>query len=261
MKSVADIEQFERWELEAFAEGIDMPHVRLFSEQNPDIWFSWLKSYRQEQSKFAVLCRFDCPDPDELRDYHWKILKSDKLVTIQAHLKICLSCTDELQDLKTSLEVSDELSGDLSAEKFIMAPLQDLVEEVIQQLRWTVATLVNPSSTSFSPMALRNDVGIPPIDVSHRITMLFETSQHDLDILIQKEEDGTITLTGQILTAASLVDAQVKLFSADIKFTSVQKFVNNAGEFTVEKLVAGTYQLLIVLSDEVIAIPNLILKG
>lgn len=263
MTAVTSLEQFEPWELEAFAEGADIPQLAIFAQQHPGVWSIWLEGYRRQQQKYAQFHRFDCPSPDALRDYYWDVLTSEQRAQIASHLTICGSCTDELRTLEESL-TEDNLPVGQKTGSPILAYWREQVETLADHIKWTVATLVSPLTPTLAPVALRSAESTPLLDSAQPTTLLFETADLDLNLILQKENDSTITLGGQILTALPLVDAQVNVTEAASASASVRVLVNKVGEFATNGLRPGTYQLRLNFTHQatnhVITIPNLILK-
>lgn len=260
MKSMKGLEQFEPWQLEAFAEDGNIPQVEAFSKQYPDLWASWLEGYRREQKQYEILRRFDCPPPDELRNYYWTMLAPEQHEKIATHLEICFSCQDELRSLEESMAVEEDFNVKPHESSNAISQVRESVEAIAEQIKWTVATLVSPSTSQLVPAALRSDEVTPALDSAHPSTLLFEADDIDLNLIIQKESDRTITLGGQILASSSLVNAYVKIVSADPQFVPIQVQVNDVGEFTIRGLISGTYQLHLTFSKNIIAIPNLVLE-
>jgi len=133
------------------------------------------------------------------------------------------------------------------------------VESLVNQVRWTVATLVAPPTSSLAPAVLRGDELVPIVDSSQPATLLFETDDIDINFIIQEEPDKTITLTGQILTDVAITEGEIKIAMQGPTTLPRTVPVSDVGEFTIESLVPGTYQLFISLTDQIIAIPNLVL--
>jgi hypothetical protein len=56
-----------------------------------------------ERKLSAYLYRISCPSPEELGEYHLKMLQNDQAETIRRHLDTCPHCTRELAQLQSYL--------------------------------------------------------------------------------------------------------------------------------------------------------------
>ncbi|MEZ4734719.1 MAG: hypothetical protein R3E79_47110 [Caldilineaceae bacterium] len=179
---------------------------------------------------------------------------------IANHLAICLSCADELRILDDSMAVEEDAIAEQPMASSPLDRIRRRLTAAVEQVTWTIATLVTPTAVTLAPAALRADDLTPLLDATHPSTLLFATDDVDLNLLVQPAVDGTITVSGQILAADVLDQAQVRVASEDPALTPVTAPVNEVGEFTLVGLAPGAYQLFLTLPDQVIVIPSFVLK-
>jgi hypothetical protein len=128
--------------------------------------------------------------------------------------------------------------------------LQDLAERAV---RLIVATL---SFDSWASPALAGGMRSRPSDTRH---LLFSTMGRDIDLRISPDA-GTFALTGQVLgideSGVVELTAQAETDAADasVRTTSLDAF----GEFRLDAVSRGTYQLTLRLSGDAIRLPPIV---
>lgn len=259
MKTRTAISDFEPWELEAFAEGVDMPDVAAFTKKNPAIWAAWLTKYQQAEQRYITLQRFDCPSPDTLRDYYWDELTSTEYQRITAHLQTCFSCTKELQSLTDSLAEQTLAPPKTLASMLPAFNLGERFQEFSEQMRLLVAELVTPLNPLLVSSALRSD-STSGLDRERPTTLIFEAEEIDISLVIQKENDDRLTVSGQILTPVDGSTCKLKITNVDAAIDEQQLFVDKIGAFQVNHLRPGKYRFVFLLLNTSIVIPNITLQ-
>lgn len=247
------LDDFQPWELEAYLDGEELPHLAEFLAHHP----SALAALQQEQAHSnrlrRILYRFDCPPPETLHAYHWDELNRDARRQVELHLHQCPQCSAELADLQAF--VGEPLTAANSQET--VAPTQvglvEQLQEWIDQVRVVVATLVTPGGPQFAGVALRNE----PTAATAPVTLLFEADDADVSLIAHKQLDGAYQVDGQLFATASLSDIRYVLTSAKAASPALTGKVDTTGRFVIPRVAAGAYQLVIQLPDRAIVIPNL----
>ena len=181
-----------------------------------------------------ALHRFDCPDPHELGEYVLQLPAPERRTAIAAHVVGCPRCADEVEQFRRFL-----------ADSAVPAPAGP-----VARVRRLVASLFTPApGTAF---ALRGD------DTSGSLTYQAGDVQLTLDTGSAVRR-GRTSLTGLIWreddAAASVEGGRVTLTATDgtIEATSI----DDIGNFAFDNLAVGTYQLEVVLGDDIVAIDGL----
>jgi len=245
---------FQDWELDAYADGEVMPHVAAFFAQNPTSQAAWLRQRKIETQLSNVLHRFDCPSPDTLRAYYWQELSKAESRTLESHLQTCPLCTAELAELQTFLREDAP-----SPQNSWSQNLQERLQAVTDQMRLVIANLVTPNAPQLAMAALRGE-STPTLQGDAQTVLLFEADDTDISLLVQKEHNGMLRLAGQLFTAKLTPNTSCKLIPANLENVPVQTQVDETGNFVINQLQPGAYQLVILLYDQSIVVPNLMLQ-
>jgi hypothetical protein len=194
-----------------------------------------------------TLHRFDCPDPDTLRDYAWQFLSSERRQQVKEHLAECPSCAAELDALDELLKVKDADSlGNALARARSLA----------QEVRLTIARILSPTTMQTAP-ALRGET---------QEVLLFTPEQGDLDtggmalsVNLEREETGNYTLFGQLLSTDQPIPSgsYARLTRQGGQTEPVQATLDMHGGFALADVPAGVYQLVVDLGVQRIIVPNL----
>lgn len=250
------LDDFQPWELEAYVDGEELPHLAEFLAHHP----AALAALQQEQARSHrlrhALYRFDCPSPETLHAYHWDELSRDTRNQIAVHLQQCPQCSTELADLQAF--VGEPLAA-ATLQEAITPPSGGLVEQLqawFDQVRVVVATLVTPGGPQFAGVALRNE----PSAATAPVTLLFEADDADVSLIAHRQLDGAYRVDGQLFSTTALSDTRYVLTSAKAASPALTGNVDTTGHFVISRVATGTYQLVIQLSDRAIVIPNLTLN-
>lgn len=248
-RSLAD---FEPWEVEAYLDGEDLPHLADFLARNPALAATLQREQRQNHRLQSALYRFDCPSPATLQAYDWRELQPNAYQAVANHLQQCPQCSAELATLHAfaaePLPVTAAQSASASAQPGLLAQWQGLVEQV----RLVVATLVTPGGPQLAGVALRSATPAPT-------QLLFEADNIDVSLLIQQGANGAYRVDGQLFAPTTLTDTTYTLTSAAPDALPLTGAVTPTGIFTQTDLSAGVYQLIVKLPDHAIVVPNLTL--
>lgn len=256
-KTYATLQDFEAWELEAYADGVEMPHVAAFFNQHPETRNVWEKEQRQIARVQAALYRFDCPSPLTLQDYYWKTLAQTELQQFEAHLQICPHCTAELAELQNFLAV-DTATATPQTPRFLQN-LHEQAQTLLDQVQIVVATLVTPLTPQLAGVALRSDQPRPMPNAEQQTTLLFTAGETDISLLVQKDLQGTRRLAGQIFASQPAMTGVCKLIAANPNLDPIEASVDDTGSFIMQQLPPGNYQLVAALPEQQIVIPNLVI--
>ena len=246
---------FEAWEVEAYLDGVALPHLADFLARNPAATATLRREQQQNHRLQSALYRFDCPSPATLQAYEWAELAASVHQSVANHLQHCPQCSAELVALHAfavePLPVTAAQTATAPAQPGLLEQLQGLVEQV----RLVVATLVTPGGPQLAGAAQRSGGrgGAAPTQ------LLFEADNTDVSLLIQQGANGVYRVDGQLFAPAPLIDTQYTLTSAAPDTLPVTGAVTPTGVFTQTDLPAGVYQLIVKLPDRAIIVPNLTL--
>lgn len=244
-QSLAD---FADWEVEAYLDGEDLPHLAAFLARNPAAAATLRREQAQQHRLQNTLYRFDCPSPATLQAYDWGELAGASHQAVTIHLHHCPQCSAELAALHAfAAEPLPEMTTQTTTQPGLLEQLQGLVEQV----RLVVATLVRPGGPQLSGVALRSAGPTGPTQ------LLFEADNTDFSLLIQQQPNGAYRIDGQLFTATPLTNAHYTLTSAAPDRQPLTGAISPTGAFTQMDLPAGLYQLIVRLPDRAIVAPNL----
>ncbi len=254
-RSLAD---FAAWELDAYADGEAMPHVAAFLAQNPTAQAAWLQQQKRSAQLQHVLHRFDCPDPEQLRDFFLNLLPSAEQHTLASHVQQCPHCSAELVYLQ-SFMLEDDPSWQIHPIVTATAPtFADRIQALADQMRLVIATLVTPLTPPMATVALRG-AATPAQASESPTTLLFEAEGADISLVVEKTAGGLLNLSGQIFTLEPDAPTAGKLVAANPMLAPLPIAVDEAGTFVLHGVPSGVYQLLLFSPQQAIVAPNLVL--
>lgn len=254
-RSLAD---FEPWEVEAYLDGEDLPHLAAFLAANPTA----MAALRAEQARTAALhktlYRFDCPSPLLLQTYHLGELAITVQRQVTAHLEQCLQCSAEVAALQAFVDESVVTANHPSWLTTLREELTETVQTVMTGLRTemnvVVAKLVTPNPPPFAALAVR---GVPAAPATP--LLLFTVDDMEITLTFQQQNSGRYAMDGQIFAATPLHNATFTLTPAEPDQAMTMGVVSGTGTFVVNDLPTGLYQLAFTLTEQSIVIPNLLI--
>lgn len=246
------LDQFAAWEVEAFLDGEEMPHIAEFLARHP----AALATLRQEQARSQrlqrALYRFDCPSPATLQAYLWQELAPNLQQQLATHLQHCTLCSAELASLQTFVSAPLPVTQPTA----MLAPAQPTIREQLQtwldQVQVMVATLVTPSTPQMAGVALRSSATAP-------LTYLFTANNTDVSLLMHKQLDGAYRIDGQLFAATPLGETRYAFTNAQPDIAPVTGPLTATGSFVVTDLPAGSYQVVLKFPNQALVVPNLTL--
>ncbi|MBX3010814.1 MAG: hypothetical protein KF832_04870 [Caldilineaceae bacterium] len=253
-KEYHSLADFAAWELEAYADGESLPHVAAFFAQQPTAWRQWLQEQRWTSTLRSTLYRFDCPTPATLLAYHQHALAATEQQPLVDHLRLCPLCTQELAQLQRFLPEAAAPATTVQPDwrQLLGQPLQALAE----RMELVVARLMPPTAPALAGAALRS-AAMPTLPQNTPTTLLFEAGDTAISLMIQPESTQTLRLAGQLLTLAPTNQGIATLSAAPPADAVIQTAIDAMGNFVVETLAPGTYQLALILPAQAIVVPNL----
>jgi hypothetical protein len=185
----------------------------------------------------ALLHRVMCPAPEDLRDYHFRLLSQSVAADVKEHLTRCPYCTRELALL-------NEYLGDEMVPAMELSPL----ETVKAWIEVLVAHLAQRGPGTLTPaFGLRGGEEDTFVYEVNNITL-------GLDIEDDPEQPGRKDLGGTII-GIDVRGLQVHLWQADQLVTTA--LVDQIGSFVIPHLVPGRYELIVSGPEMKIHIPEL----
>ena len=257
-KHYTSLADFETWELDAYADGEAMPHVTAFFQQNPAAKTTLRQRRQQAAHLHQALYRFDCPPPEALRDFFWQALPAAEQHRLAGHVPQCPHCSGELADLQIFMQ-TDNLGTQTQPATLPAPTLFERIQALTEQMRLVVATLVTPSTPQLATMALRGSVA-STLHGESQTSLLFAAEAVDISLLLQKEANGQLRLAGQMFATQPTAGVVSKLIPADPDALLVQTELDDTGNFVVSGIEPGYYQLVILLPEQPLVIPNLIFQ-
>jgi hypothetical protein len=173
-----------------------------------------------ERNLSAHLYRITCPSPEDLGEYHLKILPNEPAEAIRQHLITCPHCTQELTQLQSYLK---ELAPDL-----------DYTFQ--ERVKIWIARLLPPPGSALTPaFALRGEGAGP---------LMFEAGSYQLTLEIQDDpaNPGLRTILGLVIGGADTLQ-RVALWQdgGSIQETAV----DDLGNFVFAGVQPGSYDLIL----------------
>ncbi|MEM7129102.1 MAG: hypothetical protein AAF702_22410 [Chloroflexota bacterium] len=256
------LDDFEKWELDAFADGEDIPHLKLFLDENPKIQERFVKREMFFAHIAQSLNRFDCPSEEQLRQYYVEELSASEKVTLQSHLADCSNCKEELDVLRDFmvLEEADSAPEIVDVNQPIsdyLQPIVDRTQGIVGRTRMVVATLLQPPS--LEPALAFRSQQVPTLRGKEQTTLVFEAEDIQFSLMLQQDQREQRRIVGYILTPLSNDGIQCHLFPAAPQASTIQTDVDDTGRFVFSDIQAGNYQLLLDTKKLPIIIPNLLL--
>ncbi len=252
------LDDFAAWELDAYADGEPLPHVAAFVAQQPAAWQQWQQAHQWGNALKQTLHRFDCPSPADLHAYHWQELSAAARQSVEDHVHLCVGCARELQQLQAFLDEPATSSQPVLVQPPQPDPLQRFWEQLqtlADRVQLVVATLV-PTTPALAGVALRSD-STPMLQRKQSTTLLFDAGEAAISLVLQEEATGTLRLAGQLLTAVATEGGLGKLSAAHNPEVVSQSLIDDTGNFVMATLQPGTYQLVLMLPEQAIVVPNL----
>lgn len=249
---------YKSWELEAYADGEDLPHVAAH--------LATCAACTEEYQQLATLgaqigsklYRFDCPVPEDLRSYYWQELVASAQAKIQTHITHCIHCTGELERISTFVQADAAAEEKISLKESTDAAVQKLrqqLRDLVDKVDIAVATLVTPLSPQTVGVTLRG---------AHKESsmLLFEAANTDISITLQPESDQSWKVAGQVLIDTAIVSGEFKLIAEDKESAQnvISERVDETGNFAATSVPSGIYQLIFHLNNSAIVIPNLTIE-
>lgn len=248
-KVYVTLNDFEMWELEAFADGASLPHVAAFVARHAEEWAAWQRQNGQTLPFTPLLFRFDCPTTDQLRDYLWQALAETPRAQIDHHLAACPHCSAELATLhQLVLTAPTTVTQETAPQANWTQRLQAWWQSAADNFQLAVAQLVTPPP----------GVALQPLRSNERATtmLLYETAGADISLMIEQDGGNGHQLAGQIYTVDAVVTGTFQLWGAT-PATMHEGTLDENGTFHIAQLTPGNYQLLLRLATQTVVIPTL----
>ncbi len=189
------------------------------------------------QNKLAArLYRVDCPDSIELGEYHMGLLDRSRSRVVQQHVRECLHCARELDQISQFLAVEQpEPAG---------GPLE--------HVRVLVGRLISHLDEATRPPSLAPALAVRGGD---KEALVFEAGEVQITLdLRESEKAGQKSLLG-LVTGLAAQGFSVELLSNGKQVASGE--VDELGNFVLPGFPPGEYLLLIRGPDLEIHLPNL----
>lgn len=257
-KQYRSLDDFAAWELDAYADGETMPHVATFLEQNPAIKAKWRQQQKRNAQLQQTLHRFDCPDPEQLRDFFWNLLSTSEQHRLESHIQQCPHCSAELAHLQSFMLEDDPAWQPQSAATPSTPTFSERVQALADQMRLVIATLVTPLTPQMATVALRGGATATQ-RVESPVNLLFEAEGADISLVVERDAQGRLNLAGQIFTLEPDTPTGGKLVAADPTLAPRPITIDEAGTFVLSDVPAGAYQLLLFFPQQALVVPNLVL--
>ncbi len=216
-------------DLLAYIDGVVPPEVAGEIERTPELMNRVSALRKLEGSLKVRLFRCDCPDPQQLGEYHLNLLPASQMSEIRQHLKRCPHCAEELSRLET-----------------FMAP------GLFERARVVIAKLLSGGpSASFQPAAgVRGEERGPRIYLAGNLQIILETEA-------EPSRPERRSLTG-LITGELAGGMEVQLISADLP--PVSTLAGETGEFAFSDIVPGEYSLRVRIPEEEIQVPPFLIE-
>lgn len=248
-KTYVTLNDFEMWELEAFADGESLPHVAAFVAHHAEAWVAWQQQNGQALPFTPLLFRFDCPTTDQLRDYLWQDLGGMQRAQIDGHLAACSHCSAELATLRQLVLTTPSTVTQVVAPQTNLAQrLQAWWQNAADNFQLAVAQLVTPTP----------GVALQPLRSEGRATamLLYETAGVDISLMIERDGDTGHQIAGQLYTTDTVAAGTFQLWGTTVANMN-EGMIDENGTFHIAQLTAGDYQLILRLATQTVVIPTL----
>ncbi len=192
-----------------------------------------------EQLVNAVLYRFNCPPAETLTDYFMSVLQDAEQATLKAHIDTCPLCLEELAALR---QYETATAADTAA------PLSKTIKEI-------VATLVPIGSQSGSGLGAIVAAGVRGTSEGPNYTYLADDMRIMINTTLVRNGEPKVNVMGLVMGPATNQhwDVQVEDDDKKVLVTSVDE----VGNFMVENLPTGIYQLRLVSEDITVTIRDI----
>lgn len=244
------LEQFAAWEVEAYLDGEEMPHIAEFLARNPAALAALHQEQARSQRLQRALYRFDCPPAETLQAYLWNELAPHVQQQLATHLQHCTLCNTELASLQTFVNAPLPVTQPKVEAEPTPLGLRNQLQAWLDQVQVTVATLVTPGAPQMAGVALRSSATATPF------TYLFTADNTDVSLLVHKQGDGAYRIDGQLFAATPLVDTRYVFTNAQPASAPVTGPITATGSFVVTDLPAGNYQMVIKFPNQALVVPN-----
>ena len=186
----------------------------------------------------ARLHRFDCPTPQVLGEYELALLGPEERQVVAAHTLECPRCAEELRTLRTFLATPD--------------PIEE--PGIAGRLRRIVATLVPAPTGQGAHAGLRGGV--------YDTLRTYRAETTTITIDATRVPRGRSTLVGLVWREGAPSDA---LVGAIARLTGpagqAHAEVDDLGNFALEDIAPGEYQLELLLPDEIVVVGGVRVDG
>jgi anti-sigma factor RsiW len=187
---------------------------------------------RDQGKLHRLLYRFDCPSPHELGEYELGVVSPEARTQVAAHVLECPRCTDELQALRS-----------------FMAPEPMPQNGMMDRLRRSVATLLTQPGLAYAGLRGAGDTGVKTYragDVTITISSLPGAARGRVTVagLVTHESAEPEQLRGEVRLAAG-------------EAPSHTGEVDEMGNFFLEDVAPGSYQMELQFPEQVVLIEDL----
>lgn len=205
---------------------------------------------RDSRRLTTALYRFECPPPQQLGEYALDVLEPEQRTSIAAHVLACPRCADELQGLRTFLSVEPEPH---------VSP--------IERVRRVIAAVLTPRGGTSPAAALRGSGGLA--DASQAASQTYEAGVIAVSVgMSPAVQPRHVTLVGLVWSLAG--DSGFERFAgrearlgpqpaeepAGTRDQARSAIIDEFGNFVIEDVPPGTYQLEIALEDEIVVVED-----
>ncbi|MBV7332113.1 hypothetical protein KFU94_28560 [Chloroflexi bacterium TSY] len=180
---------------------------------------------------FQHLHRVTCPEPDDLRDYHYGFTMPEQTTAITQHLETCPHCTRELTTLSAFVGEFEKIGEVVE----IGTPTAETEPPLLDKVRVVVAELLQGGSGLTPAFNVRG----------HDESLVYQAEGVQISIQIQEdiEHPGHKMLSGLIVGVnAPEFEVQLRLEGRTI----VQTSVDDLGIFALSQLSPNEYELIII---------------
>jgi len=238
--------EYEPWELEAYADGEEMPQIRSHLERCRSCQIQLQRNTYLDSGLTASFYRFDCPSLDVLYDYHHSDVSDQKRAHIESHLQFCPPCAKECQRF-LELEQVGNLDVIHNEPSSLINKLTETVEGVTQNFGIAIATLISPQESVAAVPLFRGD--------QRGKQLLFTADEAMVSLSLNAATSKTFEISGQVLnTNIDDTNARFRFVSEDREISGA---INTAGVFNIKDVQKGFYQLSLYMVSQTIIIPNL----
>ncbi len=192
-----------------------------------------------EQLVNAVLYRFNCPDVETLTDYFMRVVTEAEHNNIKGHIDDCPRCLEELAALK----------------QYEAATAADTAEPFSKTIKEIVATLVSSGDQNRSGLGTLVAAGVRGTSDGPNYTYLADDMRIMINTTLVTNGEPKVNVMGLVMGPATSQhwDIQVENDEKQVLVTSVDA----VGNFMVENLPTGIYQLRLVSENVTVTIRDI----